>query len=406
MRRFERWRAFDRRLPWVADALLAAALGALMVSDGLQAQFVDAHEYRYVLALVAGLYAALAVRRVAPLVCMAAQLALLAALTGVGTVALDAYVPVAVGVFSITAYRRGWWHAGAAVVAMALGATNGLGQQGFSVLAVGLGWYSMLLVAAGWAFGLAARQRQAAVAALEDRTRRLEIEAAQQAALGAAAERERIAREMHDVIAHSLTVIVAQADGGRYVAERDPAAARGALAAIGDAARRALADTRSMLGVLRDPQGGEAPLAPQAGVDGLADLLTQARSSGLDIVFEERGDAADVPGPVSLALYRAAQECITNVLRHAGVHAPARLALVWEPDRVTLEAVNGPASRANAGISAGTGPSRTLATAGSGLGLAGMAERAASLGGTLEHGPTPDGGFRVLLTLPLGGTPA
>lgn len=367
---------------------MAAALGALMVSDGIQAQFVDAREYRLTLALVAGLYAALAVRRVAPLVCVGVQLALLVPLSVVGIVVLDAYVPVAVGVYSVTTHRRGQWHVAAAVAGMALGATNGLGTSGYSTLAVGLGWYAVLLVAAGWAFGLAARQRLRAQEALEDRARRLEVERDQQAELGAAAERERIAREMHDVIAHSLSVVVAQADGARYAVDRDPAAARTALAAIGDVARRALRDTRSMLGLLREPHASGEVLAPQVGLEGIPALLDTARAGGLAIEFEEQGRRPSVPGPVSLALYRAVQESVTNVLRHAGAGTEARLALTWRPREVTWEAVNRP----------GAGETQV---GGAGLGLTGMAERAASLGGTVVHGRTDDGGFRVQMTLPL-----
>ena len=170
--------------------------------------------------------------------------------------------------------------------------------------------------------------------ALEERTRLLAAERDQQATIAAAAERARIARELHDVVAHSLSVVIAQADGGRYASERDPSEATAALHTIATTAREAQAEMRRALGILSERPG--APLQPQPGAGDLASLIARTREAGLAVEFAEEGRPGALAPAAGLTLYRVAQEALTNVLKHAGPGATATVTLRWEPDRVTL----------------------------------------------------------------------
>lgn len=200
-----------------------------------------------------------------------------------------------------------------------------------------------------------------------------------------AAERTRILREMHDVIAHSLAIMIAQADGGSY--SRDPQATRRTLLAIADTGRVALADTRRILGILR--HDAEAPdLAPVPQAAGVADLVADARTAGVEARFVRLGDPRPLPSAVGLALYRICQESLTNVLKHA---PGARVVVTenWLAGEVVLTITDtGDASQDT------TGPD------GHGMGLIGMVERAEVVGGSCEAGPVEGGGFRVRAVLP------
>ena len=163
---------------------------------------------------------------------------------------------------------------------------------------------------------------------------RMRAERERRAAAAASEERARIARELHDVVAHSLSVVIAQADGGRYAAEHDPAAATDALRTIARSAREAQGEMRRALGVLGSEDA--APLQPQPGVGQIATLVERTREAGLAIRFDERGDARPVAPAAGMTVYRVAQEALTNVLKHAGPGAAASLELRWEPRAVTL----------------------------------------------------------------------
>ena len=228
-------------------------------------------------------------------------------------------------------------------------------------------------------------------AGLKERTRMLAAERDQQATIAAAAERARIARDLHDVVAHSLSVVIAQADGGRYAAEQDPGAATAALHTIAATAREAQAEMRRALGILSERPG--APLRPQPGVDELGALVARTHEAGLVVELSEEGRPRPLSPGAGVTLYRVAQEALTNVLKHAGPGAAARVELRWEPDRVTLVVRDdGSASRA-------TGDGR-------GRGLVGMRERVEPRGGTLSVGPHPEGGFEVRAEIPLAPAPA
>jgi signal transduction histidine kinase len=235
------------------------------------------------------------------------------------------------------------------------------------------------------ALGDRTRVRARERAALEQRARMLAAERDQQATIAAAAERARIARELHDVVAHSLSVVIAQADGGRYAAEQDPGAATGALHTIAATAREAQAEMRRALGILSDEPG--APLRPQPGLDDLASLVARTREAGLAVELTEEGPRRPLAPGAGVTLYRVAQEALTNVLKHAGPGAGASVALRWEPDRVTL-------------VVRDDGSGATAADDGRGRGLVGMRERVEPRGGSLSAGPHPDGGFEVRATIP------
>ncbi|MFF4353077.1 histidine kinase [Streptomyces sp. NPDC001530] len=196
-------------------------------------------------------------------------------------------------------------------------------------------------------------------------------------------ERLRIARELHDVLAHSISVINVQAGVGLALLDSDPEQARTALTTIKAASKEALGEVRQVLDTLRAP--GEAPRAPAPGLDRLPELVEQAAGAGLTVEVE--GEVPKLPPGADLAAFRIVQEALTNVVRHSGSrHARVRLESAAGALRLRIDD-DGPAT----GVEAG----------GSGNGLAGMRERAAALGGTIEAGPRDDGGFRVLAVLPL-----
>ena len=233
------------------------------------------------------------------------------------------------------------------------------------------------------------RARRDRAHALASRAAAVEAQA-RVAELAVAAERLRILREMHDVIAHSLAIMIAQADGGSYVTA-DAAAAERAFTTIAETGRAALTDTRRILGMLR---GGEAPeLSPVPDQAPLDDLVEQARQAGLEVSLIRIGEAGQLPSGSRLALYRICQEALTNVIKHAGEGARAIVALSWMDADVTLTVTD-------RGGSGPTTPGPDEPLAGLGLGLIGMRERAELVGGTLEAGPAEDG-FRVRVRIPV-----
>jgi signal transduction histidine kinase len=196
---------------------------------------------------------------------------------------------------------------------------------------------------------------------------------------------------MHDVVAHSLSVIVVQADGGRYAAQADPEAAGRALDTIADTARRALADCRRVLGLLHG--GDESPqLSPVAEVEAIGALVEQVRALGLDLAHVRTGSPRPLPPGPGMAVYRVCQESLTNVIKHAGPTARATVSESWLPDRLRLVVSNT--------LSADRATDDPAPTAFPGQGIVGMRERAEVFGGRLTVGRTGEGGFRVQLDLP------
>ncbi|MGO4420766.1 sensor histidine kinase, partial [Streptomyces sp. MCAF7] len=202
-------------------------------------------------------------------------------------------------------------------------------------------------------------------------------------------ERLRIARELHDVLAHSISVINVQAGVGLALLDQDPEQARTALTTIKAASKEALGEVRQVLDTLRAP--GDAPRSPAPGLDRLDELTEQARGMGLAVSVEVDGVRTALPPGTDLAAFRIVQEALTNIVRHSGSRT-ARVLLRYAPAELELRIDDdGPATA--------VGPAN--GGAGGGNGLVGMRERAAALGGTVVAGPRPDGGFRVRARLPL-----
>jgi signal transduction histidine kinase len=247
-----------------------------------------------------------------------------------------------------------------------------------------------------WVLGDSMRYRRAYYASLEDRAARLERERDAQARIAAVAERARIARELHDVIAHNVSVMVVQADGASYALAGDPDRAREALGAISATGRQALAEMRRLLGVLRREEAGAgSERAPQPGIGELSALLDQARGAGLPVSFTVEGEPRPLPGGAALAAYRIVQESLTNTRKHAGPVASASVRLRYSPDALVLAISDNGRGEAAATLPGGTGH-----------GLTGMRERVAMYGGSVTAGPRAAGGYEVVATLPLTPVPA
>jgi signal transduction histidine kinase len=245
-----------------------------------------------------------------------------------------------------------------------------------------------LLLFAAYAVGDGMRSRRAHLAVVEQRNADLAREERQRATLAVAAERARITRELHDVVAHGMSVIVVQAQGAAAALERRPDRAATALQHVIETGRSSLAEMRRLLTADRTDPAGEAQLAPQPGVGAVPALVDQLRSAGMPIDLHIDGIPEVMPAAVDLSGYRIVQEALTNTLKHAGPGAAAQVRLEFGPDRLRVEVADD-----GAGLTDGAD--------GRGNGLRGIAERVAMLGGTLEIGGADRRGFRLCATLPL-----
>lgn len=228
------------------------------------------------------------------------------------------------------------------------------------------------------------RERSAELAHLNAR---LADQADRLASVAALEERARIAREMHDVVSHSVSLMVVQAGAARRMLDKDPDQSRQALLAVEEVGREALTELRRTLGVLRD-DAAPSVLTPQPGTEQIPEIVERAGAAGLDVVYAVQGEPRAIAPGAALALYRVAQEALTNAARHAA-GARIRLTLSWEPDAVQVSIVD-------------DGGQAVPAAAGSGLGLVGMRERVTAYGGTLRTGPVAGAtGFEVRARLPV-----
>ncbi len=261
-------------------------------------------------------------------------------------------------------------------------------HQGISVV------FMTIPFALAWVIGDSQRTRRAYYAQLEERAERLHREREAQAKAAVAAERARIARELHDVVAHNVSVMVVQSDGAAYVLDASPEQAKQALGTISQTGRVALAEMRRLLGLLRasDDSGGE--YVPQPGVDQLDDLVEQVRGAGLPVEFSVTGTPRPLSSSVELTAYRIVQEALTNTRKHGGPDASATVQLTYGDSELLMLIEDD-----------GRGAQRELYEQGGadglGHGLIGMRERIAMIGGTIDTGPRPGGGFRVSAALPL-----
>ncbi|NYJ32273.1 sensor histidine kinase [Nocardiopsis aegyptia] len=247
----------------------------------------------------------------------------------------------------------------------------------------------VLVIAWAWTWGTLVRVRRAHIAGLQDRARQLEREREVQARIVAARERARIARELHDIVAHSLGVMVVVADGASTKASTEPERAREAMVRVRDTGRTAMAEMRRMLHILRDDEPGE--LSPQPGTARLERLVEDSRAAGLPVALTVEGDPVPLaPGP-DLAVYRVVQEALTNVRGHAGpALSRAEVVLRYRDSEVEVRVTDD--GRGDAGADASPG----------GHGLVGMRERVAACGGTVRAGGRPGGGFEVVAVVPTG----
>jgi signal transduction histidine kinase len=279
--------------------------------------------------------------------------------------------------------RLGALAAGVMAVALAVA----LAVQPPGVVTAGTWLTSALVLVVAWLAGDNLWGRQRRWEALQDRAARLETEREERARQAVTAERLRIARELHDVVAHAMSVVAVQAGVANHVIDSRPDLAREAIGTVETSTRAALVEMRRLLGVLRQGDESAGELAPSPGLGQVPALVAQLADVGLTVRVRTDGDARDLPDGVDLSAYRIVQEGLTNALRHGG--PVADVTVRHRPGVVEIEVSDDGRSG---------GPS----TAGAGHGLLGMRERVAVYGGTLTAGPRPGGGFRLVATLPYG----
>jgi len=328
-------------------------------------------------------------RRRLPLLAVALVMAAMATQALVSRDAAEGFFlvgPTAVGLYSLGAYGgRRQAVLGLAITAAAATVHDLEDPQiasGTHLATATLFWWLLLL--AVWLVGVFVGSRREA-AALAARASRLERDTQ----VAVAEERARMARELHDIVSHNLSVVVAQAAGARAVAERRPGAVSPTLEKIERSGRAALVEMRRLLGVLRE-DAGDANLAPQPGLTQLEALAASVRAAGLAVELEVEGDFGDLPPAVDLSAYRIIQEALTNALKHAGP-ARAHVHVRRDPDALVIEVVDD-------GVGSGPGDSSEV-----GHGLVGMRERVALFGGEFRAQARREGGFAVQARLPLTG---
>jgi signal transduction histidine kinase len=366
---------------WAVDAVLAAAVVALQVVAWL-AESAHHGQHRpdpasYLLLAVGG--ASLLVRRRYPVPVLAVALAAALVAAALGGAAQGTpvawFVLIAAFVNAVLFRKRA-----AAIASLVIGYLVSvwppwlIGTRGHASAVFALALLAGLITLLSAAELIRARnQRATAISHRQQEEMRRH----------ASEERLAIARDLHDVVAHNISVINVQANTALHLMDRQPERAREALTAIHEVSRQALGELRSVLGVLRADDAG-APLVPTPGLDRLSELAAHARTAGIAVRLVAEGASRPVPASVDAAAYRIVQEALTNTVRHSG-GSTATIHLRYDTDAVTIEVDDdGPA----------------VHPAGDGNGVAGMTERARALGGTLDAGPRPGGGFRVLARLP------
>ncbi|MFJ2837898.1 sensor histidine kinase [Nocardia sp. NPDC087230] len=304
----------------------------------------------------------------------------------IGALVADVAVPIMV--YTLAAYGRWYWSR--------IGLAAGLGgailggwswpQLPMPALAhLIVGAFLASTVVAAWLGGAWQRSRRREFAALAERAALLETNIEQRTRLAVLSERTRIARDIHDILAHSLGVIIAQSDGGRYAARAEPQRAIEALQAIGAQGREALVETRRAIGVLREDDGGGPDAVPALGISDLPALVDEVRGAGLtvDLTIEMAG--AEPDSGVHLVVYRIVQEGLTNIVKHGGPDARAEISVRSGRGRLCVRI-------ADDGSATVPGPA--------GYGLIGMRERLAAYGGELEFGPRPGRGHLLEARIP------
>ena len=403
-----RLRQADRAHRWILDTAVVAVLALLFCvpefvqpdgdrlgGDPLPLTFADP-PVAGTLALQAGLVLPLLWRRRAPYAAFAVIAAVFIVQWSLGAL-LRADVALLVALYSVTLHGR------VRYLPWACAAVAGLiipvAVRVSAVVSVwGALFFLVSTATAAVALGFAVRIRRAQLANLRERAARLEVERDQRSRLAAATERARVAREMHDIIGHNLSVIITLADGGAYAAEVTPDRSKEALRLVGEAGRQALGELRRMLGVLRE-QPAAPELHPQPRIADIEALCARMGAAGPEVVYRSGGELESLDRGVQLMAYRIVQEALTNTLKHAGPGTRVQVMLTAEGSqlRICVQDSGRP-----------DGTSRLEPSHDEGQGLAGMRERAALYGGTVTAGPAPGGGWTVRAVLdvtPLPGAP-
>jgi signal transduction histidine kinase len=387
------WTKRLRPRHWVAlDCVIAVVFAALFVASSTQPAYGIPTWVAGLLALVATL--PVAVRRYWPLPVLCIVLAASVAAMAIGT-GKDPSIMVALAIY-IVALRLPRRTAVAAlacslsltVAGFVAGAWARQGDAGAGASRVAA---SVVVISAAWTLGIAVRQQRAYTAGLREQAER---RAQAQVAEGRRAltqERLRIARELHDIVAHSMSLIAVQAGVGSYVAGSRPDEAARALSSIETTSRGALRDMRRLLGVLRDDDPAGPDLQPAHGLGDLGDLIGATAAAGVKVRLEVRGTQRSLPPGVDLAAYRIVQEALTNVVKHAGT-ASGHVVITYEEDALAVEITDN-----------GRGAAAAAVAEGPGHGIAGMRERAVLYAGEFSAGPLPGRGFRVAARLLLDG---
>jgi signal transduction histidine kinase len=378
-----------------AAALLAVALTELHRSHPPYT-YLDVPAVA-VIVMIGASAAGIALRRVRPLTSLAVALAGESALIALG-LAADPMIMVAAVLYTVAQVKSRRTAAGAlAAVGLALvilvfiapptvppgtAVNDRIGDN------TGHAAYAFTVLLAAWAAGRAVRAGRAYAAGLREQAERRAQATVDQARRTVAEERLRIARELHDVVAHSMSVVAVQAGVGRYVIDTDPAEAASALAAIETTSRTALREMRQLLGILRDGEPGEMLASPS-----LDDLPELARRTGLQVDVAVRGTPRQLPAGMDLTAFRIVQEALTNVVKHSGT-GRGRVEVTYSADAVTVEVTDEGAG--------GAAPGNPGGGNGRGQGLTGMRERVALYGGDFSAGPRPERGYRVHARLPTG----
>ncbi|MFQ6146988.1 sensor histidine kinase [Streptomyces similanensis] len=391
---------FLRRHPMWVDGFWALVLLGLSIVSAAAVDGAPNHHGSLAAAVAISVVLCLtvALRRRAP-----ERMVLLAAAAGLAQLALDVETMAAdfamlVIVYTVAAVGARWasrFALAGGMCAAALAQIRWPEQKASTFGEIALAVFQTVPFALAWVLGDSMRTRRAYFAQLEERAARLEKEREAQAQVAVAAERARIARELHDVVAHNVSVMVVQADGAAYVLDASPDQAKKALETISSTGRQALAEMRRLLGVLRTgehQEGGE--YVPQPDVEQIEELVEQCRKSGLPVDFRVEGTPRPLPSGVELTAYRIVQEALTNTRKHGGPKAGASVRLVYFDDGLGLLVEDD-----------GKGAPHELyedgGVDGQGHGLIGMRERVGMVGGTLDAGPRPGGGFRISALLPL-----
>ncbi|MEU5364651.1 sensor histidine kinase [Streptomyces sp. NPDC005925] len=390
---------FLRKHPTGVDTFWAVVLlGLAAVAEGPRQETDGADPPWAVAPVILLLCLVLALRRRMP-----ERMLLVALAVGVGQLVLDVGTMTAdfgmlVIIYTVAAEGARWasrLSLGAGLCAAPLAQVRWPDEYTGVAGNVAAGVFLTVPFALAWVLGDSIRTRRAYFAQLEERAARLEKEREAQAKVAVAAERARIARELHDVVAHNVSVMVVQADGAAYVLDAAPDQAKKALETISSTGRQALAEMRRLLGVLRTGEHQEAgEYVPQPDVEQIEDLVEQCRGSGLPVDFKVEGTPRPLPSGVELTAYRIVQEALTNTRKHGGPEAGASVRLVYFDDGLGLLVEDD-----------GKGAPHELyedgGLDGRGHGLIGMRERVGMVGGTLDAGPRPGGGFRISALLPL-----